>query len=350
MNANLAHSDSPEPPPKHSGGPRTPEGKEQSRRNALKRGLRSAIVFPDDLADVVTRRTHDFYVEFEPRTPYEELLVRQMAIASARVERCASLSVADLIRTADRAEYCWETDRRMSVDNYAVRLSKDPQRVARGLRKSRQGTDWLLERWEALGAIARAVGCWDDDQRRLAFDMLGIPLELRIATFNVPSADDVEGLIALVDSQIARLRDDQEAVLDELNDAERAMTMAGMPLEEDAATARLRKDECRARNDFDKARAELLRIRVVQSPSESRPSPQTSSDRPPLSDAAMEHLVQRSRCSMLIPDVAAEESATLPEMETGVVEADVPVSARRPLTRRARKELARRARAASRMR
>ena len=86
------------------------------------------------------------------------MLVRDMAVSSARFERCASLSVADLVRTADRAALCWEQDRRLSVGEFATRLPRDPQPVARALHRTRQGTDWLIERWEALAVIARKVG------------------------------------------------------------------------------------------------------------------------------------------------------------------------------------------------
>ena len=338
------------PPAKRSGGPRTPEGKEQSRRNALKRGLRSKIIFPDDLNTLVELRITDFFAEFAPRSTYEEVLVRDMAVSSARFERCASLSVADLIRTADRAAYCWEQDRWMSVENFASRLSKDPQRIARGLRSSQQGADWLIERWETLGTIASEMGRWDDDQRRLAFDMLGVPRELRTITNRVPGGDDTAGLIALVETQVARLRDDQEAVLDDLNDAERAMSMSGMPLEEDAATARLRKDESRARSDFAKARTELLRFRAGQSQDESRPKSPTSSDRPPLANAAIDNLVKRSRGALENLALKIDEEGEVEEAEEPVSVVDVPAQAptERPRCRRARKELERRARAADR--
>ena len=363
MSISLASSNPPgviadSSPARRSGGPRTPEGKEQSRRNALKRGLRSKIVFPDDLNVLVEQRIKDFFAEFDPRSSYEEVLVRDMAVSSARFERCASLSIADLIRTADRASYCWEHDRRMSVEDYAARISKDPQRIARGLRSSCQGTDWLIERWEILGTIALETGRWDDDQRRLAFDMLGVPRELRIVSNKVPSGDDVAGLIALVETQVTKLRDEQEAVLDDLNDAEQAMSMSGMPLQEDAATARLRKSESRARNDFAKARTELLRFRAGQSQDESRPKPRTSSDRPSLSNAAIDNLVVRSRGALenLVMEVAeevAEEVKVEVEFEeaeepVSVVDVPTPTPTERPRCRQARKVLERRARAADR--
>ena len=313
-----------------SGGPRTAEGKENSRRNSLKRGLRSKIVFPDDLADLIEVRVREFTDEFKPRTPFEVMLVRDMAVSSARFERCASLSVADLVRSADRAHLCWEQDRWMSVEDYAVKLPKDPRRISRGLRKTRQGADWLIDHWESLAAIARENGGWDDDQRRLAFDLLGVPHHLRPGTYKVPRGDDAANLISLAESQIAELRDDLEAVLDDLNDAERAMAMAGMPMEEDKITARLRKDEARARNDFNKARNALMKHREAATVEE----PESSDDRPALSNATINHLVERSRCPMFIeePEVGGSPESASPE------------PARRGPNRRARKEQARRAR------
>jgi len=311
-----------------SGGPRTEEGKENSRRNSLKRGLRSKIVFPDDMADLIEVRVREFTEAFKPRSPFEVILVRDMAVSSARIERCASLSVADLVRSADRAHLCWEQDRCMSVEDYAVKLSKDPRRISRGLRKTRQGAQWLIDHWEALAAIARENGGWDDDQRRLAFDLSGVPHHLRSGIHRVPRGDDPAKLIALAEAQIAELREDLEAILDDLNDAERAMAMSGMPMEEDKITARLRKDEARARNDFNKARNALLKHREGDAVEK---NPETMDDRPAPSNATMNHLVERSRCPMYIdePEVV-EASATLEPVK-------------RP-NRRARKEQARRER------
>src|SRR5260221_619350 len=104
MSLCLSHPDSqqvnPDIPVKRSGGPPTAEGKDASRRNALKRGLRSKIVFPEDVVDLVEQRTHDFFAVFSPQSTYEEVLIRDMVVSSIRFERCASLSVADLVRVA----------------------------------------------------------------------------------------------------------------------------------------------------------------------------------------------------------------------------------------------------------
>jgi hypothetical protein len=252
------------PPPlakKRGGGPKTPEGKSRSRRSALKDGFRAQVVLPDDLAAIVTERTARFTAELVPTNLDEEMLVRVMALTSAQYERAASMAVADLQRVVDRAQFCWEQDRTKDVENLAARLGQDPSRVARALRTSRQGADWLIHRWQGLGEDLRSQGRWDDDQRRLAHDLLGAPLELRKGNFFVPEANDAAGLSALVSREIARLRDDQEAVLDELDRADRAMAMSGMALYEDATTARLRRHESRFYRAYSKARADLFRRR-----------------------------------------------------------------------------------------
>jgi hypothetical protein len=102
------------------------------------------------------------------------------------------------------------------------------------------------------------------------------------------------------------------------------MTLAGMPLEEDAATARLRKAETRARNELARTRNELLRVQAGERPT----------DKP----------TDRSEPVTATPAAKVEEK---PVVKAKVSVAPVPVPTppgQRPLNRRARKELARQAR------
>src|SRR4051812_9614169 len=285
----------PAPAKKRGGGPRTPEGKEQSKRNALKHGMRAKVLLPDDLAAAVAERTAELAGEFLPGSPYEEWLVGQMALASARLDRCAELAIADLRKTVDRALLCWEEDRRKAVEDLGARLAKDPARVAQALGRSRQGADWLLERWEGLGEALGTNGGWDDAQRRLAFDLLGVAPELRNGSTRVPPEADAAALAELVERQVARLRGRRERSLDALDEAERAMAAAGMPLDEDAATARIRRYEASCRRDLRGARAELLRCRNEPPAAESQGrAAEPLPARPPMSEAASIWLAKRA--------------------------------------------------------
>ncbi len=116
--------------PKRGGGPKTPEGKLRSRRSSLKHGLCSKEVLPDDLAAIVARRTAEFVADFAPRSPYEEFLVRQMALASARLDRCAEMTILDVRRVMRRAALIWDLDRRVAIEDLGAKLAGDPSRVA----------------------------------------------------------------------------------------------------------------------------------------------------------------------------------------------------------------------------
>jgi hypothetical protein len=298
MTDTLESPASPAEPPvprKRGGGPRTPEGRERSRRNSLRHGLCSKEILPYDLGEAVARRTEELTAEFQPRSPYAALQVGQMALAAAKLDRCGEMIIADVRSVVQRAHLIWDHDRRVAVEGLGAKLAEDPARVAAALRGCKQGADWLRERWELLGLIAANTGDWDDDQRRLAFDLLGIPAALRPGSELLPAPGDAEGLMELADAQVAILRQDREAVLDTLDAAERAMAMGGMLMEEDATTARLRKYEASCRRAFNAAKAELLRLREAEKEAEASKEAPPPSHKAPLSEAAIDNLVKRAR-------------------------------------------------------
>ncbi len=249
----------------------------------------------------------------------------------------------------------WDHDRRVAVEEIGARLAKDPARVVPALRGRKQGADWLIERWEALGTILRNTGAWTDDQRRLALDLLGVPAELRDGGDILPPADDIEALAELAAEQVAMLQDDQEGVLDALDAKDRSMALAGMPAEEDAPSARLRKYEASCRRAFNAARAELLRLREAKAPAgESAKASPPPSHRAPLSDAAIDNLVKRSRVAMEMQaedrTAAPAEAAPPPVVERPAPSPSrsAPVPAAAPLNRRERRAQAKRDRQAER--
>ncbi len=88
-----------------STGPKTVEGKQQSRRNALKHGLTGAgVVLPNEDVAEVERRFEAFRDDLQPSGEVGEVLARRAAFLSVRLERCVSEETARLsgrIRQAD---------------------------------------------------------------------------------------------------------------------------------------------------------------------------------------------------------------------------------------------------------
>src|SRR5262249_30231809 len=148
-------------------------------------------------------------------------LVGEMALAGAQLERCAQLDRIDLQRCMDRAApACWKQDRALAAEELGAELAKAPRRVRRALLKTVQGLDWLIDHWTALGGIAKKAGAWDEAQRRLALDLLGVPHELRANGDALPAADDAARLVALAERQLERLTSRRE-LLARLDEGER---------------------------------------------------------------------------------------------------------------------------------
>jgi hypothetical protein len=271
-----------------------------------------------------------------------------MAKATAKIDRCAELTILDLQRIIDRAQLCWEADRRKVADDLGARLAKDPARVSQALSRSRQGADWKIERWEGLGEALSSNGGWDESQRRLAFDLLGVAPDLRNGSKRVPPEHDATGLAGLVAREIGLLCQAQELSLDALDEAEWSMAAAGMPPEEDACAARLRRYEASARRALLWAHSELRRVRDGLPPSpasgpardSSRPEPAATQSPlptlPTLTQSAVDYHVRRSQLvtlEMLSPpeDVTPADEAPADEApadEAPVVE--TPVDANKP--------------------
>jgi len=112
----------PTAPKTRGGGPRDPEGREKSKRNSTKHGLLAESVFPDEMAEAIATRTAEFAEQFAPGSPYEVVLVGEVAKAVVKLELCDELMVADLRRTIEIAVHGWDTTRDARVAALVGRL------------------------------------------------------------------------------------------------------------------------------------------------------------------------------------------------------------------------------------
>jgi hypothetical protein len=367
------------PPRKRGGGPRTETGKARSRRNALKGSLRSKVVFTPEMAARIVERTRIFTEQFKPRNDYERMLISDMAIAKAKLDRCQELAIADLSRCAWRAYDFWDDDQEARALEIARNLERQPERTVHALRQSKKGAELMLTYWAGLAEAARTNGSWDEAQERLAYDLLAVRVELRSGSTRVPPDGDKEALIALAEEQIGKLRDRIERALDACHTAEQAEAASGMFYHEDAVTKRLRKDESRARSDYNKAYGMLLAGRAEAE------AAGTSTDKPDgippvpqkASEAAFDDLLERfqTMCRMPVVDLhdcdlgqeavdepesdlsttpehpaaeAARQTAPVASPATETGNERPTASTHRPMTKRARKLREKRAREAAR--
>ena len=193
------------------------------------------MVAPGDRAKVEAR-AEALREEFHPETEFERTLVEQMAVDSVRLERCRETYFALCEDQATRAALCWDEDRRAEAEELASRLARDPARTRRRLEQTRHGCELLIDRWEALGRIIGQVGEWDDAQRSMALNLLGVPLELRSGTTAVdpPEGDRSEPKafrLLLVEAELERLRGRKALAFDRLDERDRESAEAGIGAE-----------------------------------------------------------------------------------------------------------------------
>src|SRR4051812_18743692 len=161
-----------------STGPKTEEGKERSRANALKHGLCSTVVLAED-AQLVQERTGDFFRTLKPQNHFHCWLVTEIALLSLRIDRCKRTERRVRDKIAIRAELSWDEDRQLEAILLGGQLGSRPDVVVQQLRKTPQGCEWLMARWAMLAHSADVKGSWTPGQVRLAFDLLGTPTDFR---------------------------------------------------------------------------------------------------------------------------------------------------------------------------
>ena len=229
-----------------STGPRTREGKETSRGNALKHGLAGkGIVLPDEETQAAKVRAAEWGPCFKPSGEFELWLVEVVATESVRIDLCFTKDIQIREAKARRAAACWEEDRRAEVEKLASRIAKRPEIVARELRRSAQGVDLLIERWECLADAVARTGDWDESQRSMALDLLGVAHVLRSGrtALDAPEGRDVASwLTELADRELKRLLGRRPA-LDELDGYDEAKAIMGLDVRPDPELNRLRRYE-----------------------------------------------------------------------------------------------------------
>ncbi len=134
-----------------STGPRTPEGKEQSRSNSYKHGLTGeGIVLPhedaaevDDLIDTLT-------AEMKPKNTQARFCIGRLALLMHKMTRGALLEGKALSFRTRHAEAEFDAARLSECDHLYSWIANEPATNARRLRRSPEGIDLLIAAIQGL--------------------------------------------------------------------------------------------------------------------------------------------------------------------------------------------------------
>ena len=214
------------------------------------------------MAQAILARAKGFAKTLAPNDEIEDWLVGEIARGTVQVDTCNDQLLLDDQRVALSVDTSWEDDRCEQIDKVVERLSEKPLSVSRTLQRSKQGTDLLLSFWEGLEEVLQTNQAWDEPQRQLAFDMLGVRPELRSGSKRVPSGTNVPALQALVDRERKRLQTKLEHLLIPQDKLDQESARCGIPTHQpDSETRRLRSNQARAQRRVTWALDTFLKIR-----------------------------------------------------------------------------------------
>ena len=178
-----------------------------------------------DEAEAAARLAAEWNSSLKPFDAFEMRLVDDIALQTVRIDHCRQQQRDLRARRALRASKRWEDDRRDEAEALGATLAKSPAMVARQLRRTRQGCDWIIARWNLLLAALNAVGDWNPSQLKLACDLMGVPAEFREAPSPLPA--EREGRDELVRREVETIEREKAEVLEDLECAERAHAEQG---------------------------------------------------------------------------------------------------------------------------
>jgi hypothetical protein len=237
-------------------------GPSRSRENGLKDGLRSKVLFPEEMAREIAAVVVELTPIHTPRNRLERWLVAEIARTRVQYQRCGALLDQDMIRVHERIVGPeWEQDRTDVAARLAGRIRKDPYRFVRLVQASKQGTELMIYHWECLEECLLSNGKLSEAQMDKAFDLLGVPVEYRDGSLKVPAADNTQELGKLVGRELTRLRASLPGRCDK-DEQLRHRAAQGEALEPDATTRRHKSDEARAFNRLKWATATLDKLKA----------------------------------------------------------------------------------------
>ena len=253
---------------KRSTGPKTPEGKDASRRNAIRHGLASeTLILPEEEAAAVAARVVAWTPALRPVGEYDAWLVEEVALSSVRIDRCRDHEIALRSRAARRAALCWDLDRRDLAEELGAKLGKKPSIVARKLRD--QAGLRLADR--ALGAPRPGVGIRKRLGRGAEEAGNGPARHAR----RVPQGPRRPGRRprGAGPAQLAEIAALKADAMEELDAMERAAAEVGLGDESDRALRLVRRYEAACVRRFERARKQIGKGRPAPAPAKAVPAP-----------------------------------------------------------------------------
>jgi hypothetical protein len=157
-----------------STGPKSEEGKERSRQNAMKHGLRAEVLAtPDEDPAAVAERVQEWEDYYQPDSPATKHLVSQCVQASFLSERCHRFHSAVVEFQFREAREEWGQALADEMAEYRAIFEEAPAVAVRRMHETAAGVQTMAERWEHLRHVFASRGHWTTEEEDEAIRLLG---------------------------------------------------------------------------------------------------------------------------------------------------------------------------------
>ena len=137
-----------------SQGPKTIEGKQRSRANALKHGMTGAgIVVSEEEAGEVATLAGELEGEMKPSGKLGRILVHRIAVMAVRLDKCSRYDEVATAKRVRDAETDHDVVRDAEVEALVATIDATPAASVRGLKRTRAGIDRLIRLWLVLRGV-----------------------------------------------------------------------------------------------------------------------------------------------------------------------------------------------------
>ena len=198
-----------------STGPKTQEGKDRSRLNALKHGLTAeSVPMSTEDAALVDDRFRDIQEELQPTGTASRLHLRRYAFLSVRLENCEKLHLAVYARRVRHAEDEFDDHRLTLVEALASRVESETATSVRRLQAMPEGIDWLIGEWGELrlDLMNRERDAWTRNHSQWVERLLGRPHSTARQPRSVALHEAMSGYFANINaSEIVGLTDPEKS-------------------------------------------------------------------------------------------------------------------------------------------
>ncbi len=242
---------------KKSKGPITPDGKNTSKFNGLKHGLRSnQVVLPGESAAEFNAELKGWADDWKPSGHTAAVLVERAAVASWRLRRCVRAEAGMLLELAagrrdderpddDNDNDGVDDELREKLDGAEDAFDTDPAGALAELRSTPEGVDRLLGLWDHIAEALQRE--WDDEAHEALMPLLGHRPDADAVAAG-PLAEDSHRLVLDRHCRYTRRGDD---LLTDDEERQATARLGRGVADERAALRALRRELAAARPDLD---------------------------------------------------------------------------------------------------